>query len=331
MEKYNPPFRITNNILNLVSKIVENISRIRSHESLDKLPKLRKQNRIRSIYSSCAIEANSLSINQVSDIINGKNVVGPQREIQEVKNAIEAYNIVDKINPFEIEDLKKIHKMLTIYLVDKPGEFRLNEEGVFEGDKCIFVAPPAKSVPKLMDGLYLWLNENSNNIHPLILSSVFHYEFVFVHPFQDGNGRTVRLIQNAILGKFNSIFYWLPIENYIKDNQKEYYDAIANCHLKGESTIFIEFMLTMINEALINVDKDINTHNQNISIYMKKILDIMEISIPYTAIEIMRKLKLKSKETFRKNYLNPAIEKGFIRYEVPDKPTSKNQRYIRDI
>ena len=329
MSNYNPPFKLTSKILNGISKIMEILGMINYYENLSRLPKLRKQNRIRSVYSSCAIEANSLSLDQVKDIINGKTVIGPLKEILEVKNAIKAYENIEEIDPYNIEDLMNIHHILMNNIIERSGKFRLNQEGVFDGDKCIFVAPPESLVPELMGNLFAWMNENKGEIHPLIVSSVFHYEFVFIHPFKDGNGRTVRLWQNAILGKFNEIFYYVPIENYILEYQSEYYEAISICHNNGDSTFFIEFMLEMIYKTLSSLKDNIINSNNHKSVYISKLLSVMETEVPMTANEIMEKLNLKSKETFRKNYLNPAIESNLVFYEYPDKPTSKNQRYIK--
>ncbi len=329
MSSYKPLFEINNNIVKLISLIMEKIGKIHSYQSLDKLPRLRKQNRIRSIYSSCAIEANSLTLENVTDIINGKKVIGPEREIQEVKNAIRAYDKIEKLDPFSTEDLKKAHFIMSNYLVDNPGKFRNKAEGVFDGDVCIFMAPPQQFVPSLMEDLFLWLRNNKDTIHPLILSSVFHYEFVFIHPFEDGNGRCARLWQNAILGYYNPLFYWIPLENYIKDNQQEYYNAISKSHINGDSTEFIEFMLNMILKTINSIAEDIDKQNNAVTSYVKKLLDVMETDVPITSKEIMDKLGLKSKEAFRKNYLNPAMELNLVEFEIKNKPTSKNQRYIK--
>lgn len=199
MGRYRPPFEINNNMLKLISDIMEKIGRLDSTLSLDKNPKLRKQNRIHSIHSSLAIENNQLSYDQVVDVIDQKLVIGPQKEIQEVKNAYNAYEMLTKMNPYSINDLKKVHGIMTFLTVKDSGEFRKGSEGVFDGDKCIFMCPPADRVNILMHDLFTWMIENKNDIHPLILSSIFHYEFVFIHPFSDGNGRIVRLWQNIIL------------------------------------------------------------------------------------------------------------------------------------
>ena len=193
MGVYKPPFTVTNQILMYVSSISEKIGRITATSNLEARPHLRKNNKIKSIHSSLKIEANSLTLGQVRDVINGKTVLGEQKEIQEVKNAYEAYERFLEIDPYDIQKLKQFHGIMTKYLVEESGEFRGGEEGVFSGDRCIFMAPPAQFVPGLMADLFDWMKAAKNEVHPLILSSVFHYEFVFIHPFSDGNGRMARL------------------------------------------------------------------------------------------------------------------------------------------
>lgn len=329
MSNYIPPFEITNDMLSLVSDIMEKIGRLDTTLNLDKNPRLRKQNRINSIHSSLAIENNKLSYEQVVDVINDKIVMGPQKEIQEVKNAYNAYSMLTKMNPYSLEDLKNIHGVMTFLTVEESGEFRKGSEGVFDGDKCIFICPPVDRVKQLMIDLFNWMKDNKDNIHPLILSSVFHYEFVFIHPFSDGNGRTARLWQNIILYNWKSIFEYLPIESRIHKYQEEYYDAIANCHKNDNSNIFIEFMLKMINETLDDVSVNILEPIDNITININKLLSVMKVNEPMTSKEIMNKLNIKSKETLRSGYLDPAINAGYIKLTIPDRPTSKNQMYYK--
>ena len=329
MGEYKQPFKITNEILSYVSSISEKIGRITAIGNLEAKPHLRKNNRIRSIHSSLKIEANSLSLGQVRDIINGKTVLGAQKEIQEVKNAYAAYERFYEIDPYSIEDLKKFHGILTKYVVDESGDFRKGEEGVFNGDQCIFMAPPAMLVPQLMDELFCWMKEAQNDVHPLILSCVFHYEFVFIHPFSDGNGRMARLWHTAILSKWKPVFEYIPIESQIEKFQEEYYDAIARCHVDGASTIFIEFMLAQIDNILDNISVQIHEDNEQLSEYIKKLLEVMEYDVPYTSKMLMEKLGLKSKEGFRRNYLRPAIDMNLIHMTIPDKPNSRNQRYVK--
>ncbi len=185
-------------------------------KNLEAKPHLRKNNRIRSIYSSLRIEANSLSIGQVRDVISGQLVLGEQKEIQEVKNAYGAYAQISVINPYDIEELKRIHAIMTKYLVDESGCFRHGEEGVFNGEQCIFMALPARLVPQLIDELFAWMNRVQGEVHLLILASVFHYEFVFIHPFSDGNGRMARLGHTCLLSKWKSVFQYIPIESQIE-------------------------------------------------------------------------------------------------------------------
>ncbi len=330
MDNYIPPFDITNVMLDRISNIMKKIGKLDNYKDLDKMPVLRRNNRIRSIHSSLAIEANSLSLDQVKDIIDGKTVIGPQDEIQEVKNAFEAYKLIKEVNQYSIKDLKKVHGVMTYLTVDESGEFRKGNEGVFdENGNCIHVCPPPEQVNELMKQLFKWMEDNNENIHPLILSSVFHYEFVFIHPFKDGNGRTARLWQNVLLSNWEEIFEYVPIETQIKKYQKEYYTSIANCDHNGNSTEFIEFMLKMIDETLEDLMSSTSIQANHISSYVNKLLDVMETGVAMTTVELMEKLNMKSRISFRDNYLNPALENGLIKMTNPDKPTSKNQMYYK--
>lgn len=328
MSSYVPPFTISNKMLELVSTISEKVGKISSHRELESKPHLRKNNRIRSIHSSLKIEANSLSLSEVREVINGHLVLGDQKEIQEVKNAYAAYERIADINPSSISDLKKIHRIMTYRIVNESGEFRKGNEGVFSGDKCIFVAPPPDMINGLMKDLLSWVKEYEGIVHPLIMAAVFHYEFVFIHPFADGNGRMARLWHTVILYRWRTVFEFIPLESQIERFQDAYYDAIARCHVNGNSDVFIEFMLEMIDQILDEVITQVNK-NAETSEYVKRLLECMEYDVPYTSNAIMEHLGLRSKETLRKNYLNPAIELGLIRMTLPDKPNSKNQRYVK--
>lgn len=329
MENYTPPYNISNKMLSLVSEISDKVSRLTYNGSLEARPHLRKNNKIRSIHSSLAIEANSLSLGQVKDVINNKMVLGEQKEIQEVKNAYEAYEMLSVINPFDLSDLKKLHSVMTKYLVDESGEFRKGEEGVFNGDRCIFMAPPARLVPELMEQLFSFMNEQRKEVHPLIMSAIFHYEFVFIHPFSDGNGRMARLWHTALLYNWKPIFEYIPIESQIEKFQEDYYDAIAKCHINGDSNFFIEFMLEQIDKVLDELLEQVKSVDVDYSAYTKKLVDVMKYDVAYTAKELMELLDLKSRSSFRENYLLPAIKGGFVEMTLPDKPNSRNQRYIR--
>lgn len=326
---YIPPYQITDKILSFVADISEKIGKITERTNLDSKPHLRKNNKIKSIHSSLAIEANSLSLDEVRDVINGRTVMGKQKEIQEVKNAYAAYEEIGHFDIYSIEELKRLRGIMTKYTVEESGSFRRGEEGVFNGDKCIFMAPPASLVPEQMQSLFNWMNKSKDTVHPLILAAVFHYEFVFIHPFSDGNGRMARLWHTAILTAWKPMFEFIPIESQIEKIQEGYYNAIARCHIDGESTVFIEFILEQISTVLNEISNSAKYSSDNLSEYVKKLLTVMEYDTPYTATAILSLLDLKSKETLRKNYLNPAIENGLVKMTLPDKPNSRNQRYIK--
>ena len=325
---YKPTFSISIYMLSKVISITEKLGRITSFQSLKRMPTLRHNNTIKSIHSSLVIEANSLSLDQVRDVIEGKLVLGSQKEIQEVKNAYQAYSMIDQFDCNREEDLKKAHKILTNLIQTDAGKYRNHQEGVYDGDKLIFMAPRANMVPSLMFDLFEWLAHDEET--PILIKScVFHYEFVFIHPFGDGNGRTARLWQNVLLTRWNPVFQYIPIESQINKYQDEYYKAIALCHTKGNSDIFIEFMLRMIDEVLDDVLSNVKRESQNISDQVNRLLEVMEADIPLSANEIMARLHIKSKETLRNTYLNPAIENGLIKMTLPDKRNSKNQKYYK--
>ena len=328
MERYEPPFEITNRMLNRVSSISEKLGRIETWRTLERQPHLRRNNRIQSVHSSLKIEANSLSLDSVRDVLNEREVIGPAKEIQEVKNAFAAYDQIDAVDPYSLDDLLRLHGVMTRLTVEESGVFRSGAEGVYRGGVCIHIAPPPEMVPLLMRQLFDWMAARRGEIHPLILSSVFHYEFVFIHPFRDGNGRMARLWQTALLSRWNPLFQYIPIESQIERFQDGYYDAIAVSTGEGSSTAFVEFMLDRIDEVLDRVIAQERGGGQTEQV--KRLLAAMEYDTPYTAAALMRLLGLKSRDALRNNYLNPAIEEGLIQMTVPDKPTSRNQRYIKE-
>jgi len=245
---YTPPFTLTAEAVSLIAEISAKMERyaIRMEQSDGLL--LRKANRIRTIHSSLAIEGNMLNEDEVRDIVNGKNVVAPIKQIQEVKNAIATYELYPQLNPFSVEDLLKAHGVMMQALVDDAGRFRSSGVGVFGERGLVHMAPPADRVPFLINDLFEWLRTAKDYL--LVRSCVFHYEFEFIHPFTDGNGRTGRLWQSLILGRLHPLFEHLPVENMVYANQQKYYDAIAASSQIGQSGPFIEFMLGEILKAL---------------------------------------------------------------------------------
>lgn len=257
MNEYTPPFQMTEEITNLIIEIGEYVGSISTYESLHANPVLRRENRIRSIHSSLAIEQNTLTLEQVTDIVNGKRVLGPPEDVREAKNAYEAYELASQLNPYDVRDLLKAHKIMMGGLVREAGIFRSNNVGVYSGTELIHAGTPANYVPEVMEQLFSWLKKSK--YHPLVKSCIFHYEFEFIHPFADGNGRTGRLWQSLILQKWKPFFAWLPIETLVHENQEVYYNALQTANNMGASTVFVEFMLEIIRDAL----REVETQNTN--------------------------------------------------------------------
>lgn len=241
---YKPPYKITPKIIDLVSKISEAVGSFYAQEEL----RLHRINRIKTIQGSLAIEGNTLTTDQITAILDGKPVIAPINEVQEIRNAIKAYELLDKLNFNSLDDLLKVHLTMEAGLIDDAGHFRSGGVGVASGEEIIHYAPPAERVPQLMKELFEWLNNTEE--HPLIKSCIFHYEFEFIHPFSDGNGRTGRLWQTLILSNWRPVFKNLPIENIVYKNRKEYYRAIAISGGEDGCTPFIEFILGVIDETL---------------------------------------------------------------------------------
>jgi len=255
---YIPPFTISEKMLHLVSEISEQVGILNARlgENVPS-PMLRKKNQIKTIHSSLAIENNTLSLKQVTDIIDGKRVLGAPDEIQEVKNAIEAYRLMPELDAFKEKDLLKAHGLMMKDLVRNAGHYRQEGVGVFDGNSnCLHMAPPPSQVPSLMGALSQWLKNCKT--HPLIYSCVFHYEFEFIHPFVDGNGRMGRYWQTMLLSRWKGIFAWLPVETIVKEHQQDYYNVIAQCDAAGNSTAFVEFMLKCLLDAMENYEDDEN-------------------------------------------------------------------------
>lgn len=249
MKNKKPPFEINEKIMSDVIEIAELVGKASIKNNVSQNPTLRRTNRIRTIYSSLKIEQNTLDIEQVTALLSGKRVLAPPKDIKEVKNAYEIYEALENLNPYSVDDLLKAHGVMVKDIENEAGEFRSRPVGIVdEKGKILHFGTLPKYVPSLVEELLKWAEES--NIHILIKSCVFHYEFELIHPFSDGNGRIGRLWHTLMLSKWNPLFLWLPIESIIHDNQKSYYDAINISNSKGESTVFIEFMLSVIKHAL---------------------------------------------------------------------------------
>ena len=238
-EYYQPPFTMTEEITNLVIEIGEQVGAVVTYDSLKPNPTLRRESRIRSIHSSLAIEQNTLTLEQVSDVIDGKRVLGPPYEVYERMSALDPYNV---------KNLLLAHRIMMDGLVKEAGTFRSGNVGVYAGKQLVHAGTPANYVPELISQLFTWMKQSK--MHPLVKSCIFHYEFEFIHPFADGNGRMGRLWQSLILQKWRPFFAWLPIETLIHENQDGYYGALNVSNVGGESTAFVTFMLRIIRDAL---------------------------------------------------------------------------------
>lgn len=245
---YTPPFTITAKAINMIAEIAGQMEHYSLYMQRHDALQLRRANRIKTIHSSLAIEGNTLTEDEVRDIVDGKTIVAPIKQIQEVKNAIAVYNLYPQLNPFSVDDLLRAHGVMMQALTDDAGHFRRTNVGVFSETGLVHMAPPADRVPGLISDLFEWLRTADD--HLLIRSCVFHYEFEFIHPFSDGNGRTGRLWQSLILGQLHPLFEHLPVENMVFSNQQAYYDAIAESTHAAQSGPFIEFMLEEILKSL---------------------------------------------------------------------------------
>ena len=316
---YQPPYTITPVILNRVAEISEAIGRLSVVTDQARALRLRRINRIRTIRGSLAIEGNTLSEAQITAILDGKRVIAPPREVQEVRNALAAYACFDTWRPETEKDLLEAHRILMSGLIDGAGVYRRGGVGVMAGQQVIHMAPAADRVPQLMADLFGWLI--ATDAHPLIASSVFHYEFEFIHPFADGNGRMGRLWQSLILARWNPLFVDMPVESLVFEHQTEYYQALQESTRQTDSAPFIAFMLWMILETIAlptpEVTQEVTQEVKLLSAFAGEM----------TRQQLKTALGLKDDEHFRQTYLLPALEAGLIEMTIPDKPRSSKQKY----
>ena len=320
---YVPPYKVSDTIIGLVSEISELVGAVTIKGETSANPQLRRDNQIRSIHSSLAIENNSLSLEQVTDVINGKRILGVPNEIREVKNAYEAYNLLLTLDPFSIEDMLKAHKILMAGLTKEAGFFRSGGVGVFAGKQLVHLAPSASVVPRLVDDLIKWVK--ISDAHPLIKSCVFHYEFEFIHPFADGNGRMGRMWQTLILSGWRPLFAWLPVEMLIRERQQKYYRVLAVADNTSDSTAFVEFILQAILDALRELLQTEQVREQ-VTEQVDRLMAVFDRET-LSAKELLSRLGLRHRQSFSKLYLKPALELDLIEMTLPNKPNSSKQKY----
>ncbi|WP_089138949.1 Fic family protein [Vibrio rumoiensis] len=337
---YAPPFTLNNQILSRVANISEQLGRLTATQNRAQSLLLRKVNRVRTIQGSLAIEGNQLTEDQITAILEGKRVIAPAREVQEASNALTVYEQLDSFAYQKESSLLQAHKTLMLGLIDSAGQYRNTGVGVIKNQQVIHMAPPADRVPKLMGELFTWL-ANSDD-HPLIKSCVFHYEFEFIHPFADGNGRMGRLWQTLILKQYHEVFTYLPVESLIAAHQTEYYQAIADSTKAADSAPFIAFMLSMIEQALQQLHHTSESVETGVSPQVapqvtpqvKTLIKVMKVAgeteqaqTSFNRTDLQRLLGLKDKKSFNQRYLQPALSNGLIEMTIPDKPTSRLQQY----
>lgn len=320
MSSYAPPFTLNAEILGYVARICELLGCLSVSNEMAHTLRLRRVNRIRTIQGSLAIEGNTLTEAQITAILDGKRVIAPPREVQEVKNALSAYENFQHWYPEKEKDLLEAHRLLMIGLIDDVGVYRSGGVGVMSGERVIHMAPPAERVQPLMANLLGWLS--TTTIHPLVSSSVFHYEFEFIHPFSDGNGRMGRLWQSLILAKWNPVFAHLPVESLVFERQEAYYLALQESTQQSDSAPFIIFMLHALYDALVSVAPQVTPQ------VTPQVLELLRaVNSEASRAELQEKLGLRDRKSFFERYLRPALALGLLEMSIPEKPNSRLQKY----
>ncbi len=322
--KYTPPFTLTDDIIDLITCISLELGKLDYLQHSPQAVHLRKISQIKTITGTLQIEGNTLNEQQITAVLEGKSVIAPMREISEAQGAILLYGQADKFDYLNPQHLLQAHQLLMGNMLNRAGLYRNKAVGVYGADGVSHVAPPADRVSGLMSELFDWLNNTTT--HPLISSSVFHYEFEFIHPFEDGNGRMGRFWQYLMLNRWNPVFSLIPVENMIKSKQQGYYDALQQSGASGESTLFIRYLCETILSAISSLQIQSDQVGDQDSDQVKKLLDVLADGW-LSSNEIMQLLGLSHKPTFRKNYLAPALKLQYIEMQYPDSPRSPKQKY----
>jgi Fic family protein len=327
-----PPYTITEKTADYLAKIVEIVMRLELGTEFKRDIRLQRENRLRTIHSSLAIEGNSLTLGEVTAVIAGKIVAGKQTEIKEVKNAYEAYDKIMTFDPYTIKGFLKAHRLMTQGLIAEAGKFRSGDIGVFDGEVAVRVGARPQFVPQLMEDLFAWAK--TSELHPVLKSAILHYEIETIHPFEDGNGRMGRLWQTLLLAKWNAIFAWIPMESALYKNRPQYYKAIEDARKANDSGAFIEFTLSALYEMIREQVKHQVKHKDKHQVEHQ--VELSEIQI--NMLKLLENRALSRKEIFMavgmsndsrafKRHIEPLIKAGFIEMTMPDKPNSRLQKY----
>ena len=333
-KQYAPPFTVNATILSRVAQISELLGRWSARTGIKPSPTLRRVSRIRSVQASLAIESNRLTLEQVTAVLEGRSVLAPPHDVQEVRNAFVAYEHLSGWRADSADDLLAAHGLLMAGLVDDPGRWRTGGVGIYRGDRLVHMAPPASRVPKLMADRLAWVARS--DAHPLVTSCVFHCEFEFIHPFADGNGRLGRLWQTLILSRWQPALAWLPVETVIRDRQNDYYGALAAADAASDASGFVAFMLgalaISLDEAIataLPTDQVTDQVSDPVPAAVVRLLAVLPPGESLSTPGLMRRLGLRHRPSFRTQYLSPALAGGWVEMSQPDAPRSPTQTYRR--
>lgn len=330
--KANPPYTITVKAADYLTKIAEAVTRLEYGTEFKRNIKLHRENRLRTIHSSLAIEGNSLSLREVSSVIDGKLVAGSQAEIKEVKNAYEAYDRVMTFDPYSVDDFLEAHRLMTGGLVDEAGRFRSRDVGVFDGDRPIHIGARPQFVRGLVAELFAWAK--TSELHPVLKSAILHYEIEIIHPFADGNGRMGRLWQTLVLAKWKPLFAWVPMESVVYRNRALYYQTIQDSQQANDSGPFIEFTLSALYETILVQERHQVEHQVKHQVEL-------DVDLSSTQEEVLRSFgsaSLSRKDIFAalglrgdsrsfRRHVEPLLVGGLVEMTIPNKPTSRLQKY----